>query len=67
MEEMEEREAKEEKERILEKNEVIELLKLKLTYMHYRQLSRLAGGDRQYLDRLVELTNINICQLNQYM
>ena len=31
MEEMEERDAKEEKERILEKNEVIELLKLKLT------------------------------------
>ena len=31
MEEMEEREANEEKERILEKNEVIELLKLKLT------------------------------------
>ena len=38
MEEMEEREAKEEKERILEKNEVIELLKLKLTYMQNRQL-----------------------------
>ena len=48
MEEMEEREAKEEKERILEKNEVIELLKLKLTYMHNRQLSRLWGGDRQH-------------------
>ena len=31
MEEMEEHEAKEEKERILEKNEVIELLKKKLT------------------------------------
>ena len=48
MEKMEVREAKEEKERILEKNEVIELLKLKLTYMQNRQLSRLWGGDRSH-------------------
>ena len=55
MEEMEEREAKEEKERILEKNEVIELLKKKLTYLHNRQLSRLWGEDRQHC-------RLNICR-----
>ena len=54
MEEMEEREAKEEKERILEKNEVIELLKLKLTNMHNRQLSRLWGGDRQHYRLIIQ-------------